>query len=110
MPKHASGRIEGRRTTEDAMTIRRILVHVEPGAAGERRLKYALSMAQTFGAGLTGISVQLSPAAMAYVMMGDARIFAAAAEASEQSCAAARELFEQATTDTGVHVEWHEAT
>ncbi len=91
------------------MTIRRILVHVEPGAAGERRLKYALSMAREFGADLTGISVLLSPAAMAYAMMGEAQILAAASDASERSCAAARELFEQATADTGIKVEWHEA-
>src|SRR5581483_10204940 len=98
------------RPRKGAMTINQILTHVEPGAAGERRLEYALSMAKSFGANLTGISVRPSPAAMAFAMVGDAQIFAAAAEASDQSCIAARELFDLATADTGVEVEWREVT
>ena len=92
------------------MTIKQILVHVEPGKTGERRLGYALSMAKSFGASLAGLSIVLSPAATAYAMMGDAQIFAAAAQASEESCAAARALFERATQEAGVQTEWREAT
>mgnify|MGYP001603629241 FL=1 len=56
------------------MTIKEILVHVEPGAVAERRLRYALSMAKLSGAKVTGVSVMLSPTATAFAMMGDAQV------------------------------------
>jgi len=92
------------------MTIKEILVHVEPGAVGERRLGYALSMAKAFGAKVTGVSVVLSPTATAFAMMGDAQIYAAAAEASEESCSAARTLFANATAGSSLPTEWREGT
>lgn len=92
------------------MTVRQILLHVEPGSAGERRLAYALSLAKGLDASVTGLSVMLSPTAMAYTMLGDAQVFAAATEASRQSCAAARQLFARLTACAGVKTEWREAT
>jgi nucleotide-binding universal stress UspA family protein len=90
------------------MTIRQILAHVEPGESGERRLRYAVSVAQHFHAKLTGLSVRLSPSAMAFAMMGDPQAYAALAAASEETCVGARKLFGSVTEGAGVTIDWRE--
>jgi nucleotide-binding universal stress UspA family protein len=90
------------------MTIKHILVHVEPGTVSERRLKCALSLAESFGAKVTGLTVMPSPTATAFAMMGDAQVYAAAAQAAEESCVAARKLFEALTAGSAVETEWRE--
>jgi len=90
------------------MTIKNILIHVEPGAASEQRLKYALALAKTFDASVTGISVMPSPSTTAFAMIGDGRIYASLVEAAEESCAAARKLFEAVTAGSPVPAAWRE--
>ncbi len=92
------------------MTIKQIVVHVEPGETGERRLRYAVSAAQHFDAKLTGLSVRLSPPAMAFAMLGDAQAYAAISEACEEDCVAVRKLFGSVTDGTGLVIDWREAT
>ncbi len=90
------------------MTYKHILVHVEPGAASERRLKHALSLAASFGASVTGITIMPSPSATAFAMIGDGRIYASLVEAAEESCGAARALFQRITADSKVPAAWRE--
>ncbi len=92
------------------MTIRQILIHVEPGETGERRLRYAVSAARHFDAKLTGLSVKLSAPEMAFAMMGDAQAYAAISEACEDNCVAARTLFDSVTKGAGLAIDWREAT
>lgn len=90
------------------MTDGQILVHVEPGAVSEQRLRYALSLAQRRSAKLVGITVRLSPAAATSAMIGDVQALAAYCDASAESCVAARNLFERVTSDAGIITEWRE--
>jgi nucleotide-binding universal stress UspA family protein len=90
------------------MAIRHILVHVEPGETGERRLRYSLSLARSYEARLTGISVRPSPNAVAFSVMGDGQAYAALSEACEETCLKARTLFEKTTAGSGVVVDWQE--
>ena len=90
------------------MAIRHILVHVEPGETGERRLRYSLSLARSYEARLTGISVRPLPNAVAFSVMGDGQAYAALSEACEETCLRARSLFEKTTAGSGVVVDWRE--
>jgi len=86
------------------MTIKHILVHMEPGTVGRQRLRYALSLADRFGAKLAGLSVLPSPTAAPFAMTSE--IYAATAAAAEESCAAAREAFEAEVEGSAVATEW----
>ncbi len=92
------------------MTIRQILIHVEPGDTGERRLRYAVSVARHFDAKLTGLSVKLSPQTMAFAMMGDAQAYAAISEVCDENCVAASKLFGNVTENSGLKLDWREGT
>jgi len=88
------------------MTYKHILVHVEPGAAGHNRLKYALSLAQSFDAKLTGIAVTLPPTSMGFATMGDGYLYDAAMQAAEECAGAANALFDEATAGCGIPTGW----
>jgi nucleotide-binding universal stress UspA family protein len=85
-----------------------LLVHVEPGAASERRLRYALSMAQMRDMKLIGLTVRLSAAAAVNTTMGDAMATAALCEASRECCQTAKELFDRVIQGSGIEFEWRE--
>jgi nucleotide-binding universal stress UspA family protein len=91
-----------------AMTVNTVLVHVEPGSVSESRLKYAISLAKTFGARLTGLTVTLPPTEISFAMMGDAQLFAAAVEAAEESASIAKIQFDRLTVDCGLPAIWRD--
>jgi nucleotide-binding universal stress UspA family protein len=88
------------------MTVEHILVHVEPGAACEARLKYALALAKGFGSRLTALTVTVSPTEIPAAMIGDAQLFNAAIEAADESVAFARKQFEPLMSSTDVVTQW----
>ena len=87
-----------------------LLVHVEPGPVSERRLRYALSMAQSRDMKLVGLAVRLSMSATVSTTMGDPMAMAALGEASGECCLTARELFDSVTHGSGIELEWREAS
>jgi len=87
-----------------------LLVHVEPGPVSERRLRYALSMAQSRDMKLIGLAVRLSMSATVSTTLGDPMAMAALCEASGECCITARELFDSVTHGSGIELEWREAT
>jgi nucleotide-binding universal stress UspA family protein len=91
------------------VTVGQVLVHVEPGAVAEQRLRYALAMARSRGSKLVGLTVRLSPQAATSSMIGDVSALTAYCDASGDSCRAARDLFERVTQDSGVPAEWRES-
>ncbi len=88
------------------MTIKQVLVHVEPGLASEARLKYAVTLARAFEARLTGLTVTLPPTEIPSAMMGDAQLFNAALQASEEAAALARSQFSKLMADCGLQTGW----
>lgn len=91
------------------MSIANILVHVEPGPASEARLAYALAMATKHDAMLTGLSVRVPPTEVAFAMMGDAQLYAVAAEAAAESSRAAKAQFDTKTANCGLATQWYAA-
>ncbi|HTJ63482.1 MAG TPA: universal stress protein [Alphaproteobacteria bacterium] len=91
------------------MTAGQVLVHVEPGAAAEQRVRYALSMARSRGSKLVGLTVRLSPQAATSSMIGDVSALTAYCDASGDSVHSAKDLFERVTHGSGVTVEWRES-
>lgn len=87
-----------------------LLVHVEPGPVSERRLRYALSMAQSRDMKLIGLAVRLSMSATVSTTLGDPMAMAALCQASGECCITARELFDSVTHGSGIELEWREAT
>lgn len=87
-----------------------LLVHVEPGPVSERRLRYALSMAQSRDMKLIGLAVRLSMSATVSTTLGDPMAMAALCEASGECCLTARELFDSVTHGSGIELEWREAS
>jgi nucleotide-binding universal stress UspA family protein len=88
------------------MTFKQVLVHVEPGSASEARLNYAIGLARTFGARLTGLTVTLSPAEIPAAMIGDAQILNAAIDAARESADYAEQQFEGLMRDCGLATDW----
>jgi nucleotide-binding universal stress UspA family protein len=88
------------------MTFKQVLVHVEPGSASEGRLKYAIGLARTFGARLTGLTVTLSPAEIPAAMIGDAQILNAAIDAARESADYAKQQFESLMRECGLATDW----
>ena len=88
------------------MTFKHVLVHVEPGPASEARLKYAVGLAQTFGASLTGMTVTLPAAEIPAAMMGDALLFNAAVNAAGEAADLARQQFERLMRECGLVNDW----
>jgi nucleotide-binding universal stress UspA family protein len=88
------------------MTFKQVLVHVEPGPASAGRLKYAIGLARTFGARLTGLTVTLSPAEVPAAMIGDAQILNAAIDAARESADYAKKQFEGRMRECGLATEW----
>jgi nucleotide-binding universal stress UspA family protein len=88
------------------MTFKQVLVHVEPGSASEVRLKYAIGLARTFGARLTGLTVTLSAAEIPAAMIGDAQIMNAAIDAARESADYAKQQFEGLMSGCGLTTEW----
>jgi nucleotide-binding universal stress UspA family protein len=87
-----------------------ILVHVEPGPVSERRLRYALSMAQNRNMKLIGLTVRLSSSAAVSTTMGDITATAALCDASGDCCLTAKELFDKVTQGSGIALEWREVS
>jgi nucleotide-binding universal stress UspA family protein len=92
------------------MITGQILVHVEPGPVSERRLRYALSMAEARNMKLIGIAVRLSASAAVSTTLGDAAATAALCEAAGECCQTAKDLFDRVTAGSGVPVDWREPT
>jgi nucleotide-binding universal stress UspA family protein len=88
------------------MTFKQVLVHVEPGPASEARLKYAIGLARTFNARLTGLTVTLSPAEIPAAMIGDAQILNAAIAAARESADYAKQQFERLMRECGLATDW----
>jgi nucleotide-binding universal stress UspA family protein len=88
------------------MTFKQVLVHVEPGSTSEARLKYAIGLARTFGARLTGLTVTLSPAEIPAAMIGDAQILNAAIDAARESADYAKQQFERLMCECGLATDW----
>lgn len=87
-----------------------ILVHVETGQISEARLRYALSLAHGRESKLIGVAVRLSPAVAASAAISDAQTITALCEASDESCRAAKSLFDRVTAGCGIGTEWVEVT
>jgi|WetSurMetagenome_2_1015567.scaffolds.fasta_scaffold142201_3 nucleotide-binding universal stress UspA family protein len=86
---------------------RDLLVHVDPSDAGRRRLAYALSMAEEFGARLTGIHVRTPPDLPplykpSYIDRITKELDAQLALSAELSA----ELFQSATEGATIPVRW----
>jgi nucleotide-binding universal stress UspA family protein len=88
------------------MTFKHVLVHVEPGPASEARLKYAIGLARSFGARLTGLTVTLPPAEIPAAMIGDAQLFNAAVEAARESAELAKQQFDRLIGECGLATDW----
>ena len=91
------------------MSIKHIVVHVEPGAACQARLNYALALAARCGAQVTGLTVTVPPTDIPAAMIGDAPLFNAAMEAAEESVAFVRKQFEALLAASAVPTEWRNA-
>jgi nucleotide-binding universal stress UspA family protein len=89
-----------------AMTFKHVLVHIEPGPASEARLKYAIGLARSFGASLTGLTVTSPPAEIPAAMIGDAQLFNAAVEAARESAEFAKQQFEGLMRECGLITDW----
>lgn len=87
-----------------------LLVHVEPGAVAEQRLRYAVSMAQSRDMKLIGLAVRLSASAAVSTTLGDIAATAALCEASGECCVTAKELFDRVTQGSGIALEWCEGS
>jgi nucleotide-binding universal stress UspA family protein len=92
------------------MSICNVLVHVEPGPGSEARLRYAMSLAETFGAKLTGLSVLVPPTEVAFAMMGDAQLYSVAVDAAKESNVSARAMFDRVTNGCAVALKWCNAS
>jgi nucleotide-binding universal stress UspA family protein len=88
------------------MTFKHILVHVEPGAGSEERLKYAMALAASFDAKLTGLTVTVPPSAFATGVAGESDLYNAALEAAEESSAAAKAQFKKQAANWGIESHW----
>jgi nucleotide-binding universal stress UspA family protein len=88
------------------MTFKQVLVHVDPGSASEARLKYAIGLARSFGARLTGLTVTVSPAEIPAAMIGDAQILNAAIDAARESADYAKQQFERLMRECGLATDW----
>jgi nucleotide-binding universal stress UspA family protein len=91
------------------MSLKDIVVHIELNAESERRLKAAMSLAQTHGAHLAGVYAVPRPYIPAYAEVQiTAEVLEAQRASAEEAASRAEAAFKAATANSGLSVEWRQ--